>query len=203
MAAKFHELTFTETVRQAQARYYGRSLAAPTALPADALTADEAAYIEARDTFYMATVNEDGWPYLQHRGGPAGFLHVVGPHTLAFADVGGNRQLISTGNLAANDRVALFLMDYAHQARLKILGRVRIEAAGGVPEWVAQLAEPELASRVERIFFIDVVATDWNCPKYITPRFTGPEITEAVAPLHTRIAELEAQLRRASTPEQP
>lgn len=202
MAAKFHELAFTESVRRTQERFYGRSYATGKDHPADALTADEAAFIEARDSFYLATVNEQGWPYIQHRGGHTGFLHVLGPHTLAFADFSGNRQMISTGNLAADDRVSLFLMDYANQARLKILGHAKVEAAKDFPEWVAQLAEPDKARLVERIVFIDVVAYDWNCPKYITPRFTGPEISEAVAPLKARIAELEAKLKQ-QTPEQP
>lgn len=194
MAAKFLELAFTDSVRKAQERFYGRSHRMEGEREPDALTSDEAGFIRARDSFYMASVSETGWPYIQHRGGTPGFLHVLGPHTLAFADYSGNRQMISTGNVSANDRVALFLMDYPNQARLKILGRVNVEAAKDVPEWVAQLAEPELQRRVERIYFMDVVAFDWNCPKFITPRFTGAEVAQAVAPLHARIAELEAQL---------
>lgn len=202
MAAKFLELAFTESVRKAQERFYGRSHRIEGTRPPDALTADEAAFIRERDSFYMATVNDQGWPYIQHRGGHPGFLHVLGPQTLAFADFSGNRQMISTGNLAADNRVSLFLMDYAHQARLKILGRAKVEAAQDFPEWVAQLVEPDKARLVERIYFIDVVGYDWNCPKYITPRFTGPEIAEAVAPLKARIAELEAKLKQQN-PEQP
>ena len=191
MPAKFYELTFTESVREAQARYYGQARRMEGVRPPDALTESEAAFIRDRDSFYMATINEQGWPYLQHRGGPKGFLHVLGPNTLAFADFSGNRQMISTGNVQAVDRVSLFLMDYAHQARLKILGHARVEAAEDTPEWVERLTEPEQRGLVERIFFIEVVAFDWNCPKFITPRFTGPEIAKAMAPLHARIAELE------------
>ena len=191
MPAKFYELTFTESVREAQARYYGQARRMEGVRPPDALTESEAAFIRDRDSFYMATINEQGWPYLQHRGGPKGFLHVLGPNTLAFADFSGNRQMISTGNVQAVDRVSLFLMDYAHQARLKILGHARVEAAEDTPEWVDRLTEPEQRGLVERIFFIEVVAFDWNCPKFITPRFTGPEIAKAMAPLHARIAELE------------
>ena len=191
MPAKFYELTFTESVREAQARYYGQARRMEGVRPPDALTESEAAFIRDRDSFYMATINEQGWPYLQHRGGPKGFLHVLGPNTLAFADFSGNRQMISTGNVQAVDRVSLFLMDYAHQARLKILGHARVEAAEDTPEWVERLTEPEQRGLVERIFFIEVVAFDWNCPKFITPRFTGPEIAKATAPLHARIAELE------------
>jgi predicted pyridoxine 5'-phosphate oxidase superfamily flavin-nucleotide-binding protein len=197
MADKFMELVLTPAVQRAQEKYYRRSFAAGEADIADALTEDEAAFIRARDSFYMATVNEHGWPYIQHRGGPKGFLRVLGPHTLAFADYGGNRQMISTGNLTSNDRVALMLMDYRHQARLKILGRVTIESAKDKPEWIPQLADPSMHRRVERLYFIDVAGYDWNCPQHITPRFSAEEVEEAIAPLHARIAALEAQLKQA------
>ena len=151
-------------------------------------------FIEERDSFYLATVSESGWPYIQHRGGAAGFLHVVGPRTLAFADYKGNRQLLSTGNLAKCDRVALFLMDYPGRTRLKILGHARVENARTHPELTAQIAPPETRPTVERLFVIEVVAFDWNCPQYITPRYTADEVQAALAPLRQRIAELEAQM---------
>lgn len=195
MAAKFIELAFTDAVKRAQERFYGRSHAINGVRPSDALSEDEAGFISERDSFYLASVSESGFPYIQHRGGPPGFLRVIGSHTLAFADFSGNRQMISTGNVSVNPKVSLFLMDYAHQVRLKILGEARVEAAADVPEWVAQLAEPGQERRVERVVFIDVVGFDWNCPKYITPRFTGSEVAQAVAPLHARIADLEAQLK--------
>ena len=143
----------------------------------------------------MATITESGWPYVQHRGGQPGFLRVVSPTQLAFADYKGNRQLLSTGNLATNDRVALFLMDYPQRTRLKILGHARVEDARQHPELVAQLAEPAARGIVERLFLLEVASFDWNCPKYITPRFTAAELEVAVAPLKQRIAELEAQLK--------
>jgi predicted pyridoxine 5'-phosphate oxidase superfamily flavin-nucleotide-binding protein len=143
----------------------------------------------------MTTVSENGWPYIQHRGGRAGFLRVLKPQALAFADYKGNRQLLSTGNLAVNDRVALFLMDYPQRTRLKILGHARIEDARQHPDIVRQLAEPDVHGIVERLFFIEVLSFDWNCPKYITPRHTAEEIQELVGPLKQRIAELEAKLR--------
>lgn len=155
MAAKFQKLALTETVRRAQEHYYGRSLHAEGAPANDPLTEGEIHFIQARDSFYLATVSETGWPYIQHRGGRPGFLRVLGPATLAFADYKGNRQLLSTGNLAASDRVALFLMDYPQRTRLKILGHARVEDAREHPELVAQLAEPEMQSRVERLFFIE------------------------------------------------
>ena len=163
--------------------------------PRDALTDDEAQFIAARDSFYLSTVSESGWPYVQHRGGQPGFLHVVNPTTLAFADYKGNRQMLSTGNLAVNDRVCLFLMDYPQRTRLKILGHARVEDARQHPELVAQFAAPGLQRIVERVFLIEIVSFDWNCPKYITPRYTAPQVEEAIAPLRQRIAKLEAQLK--------
>jgi predicted pyridoxine 5'-phosphate oxidase superfamily flavin-nucleotide-binding protein len=195
VAEKFHELAFTDSVRKAQARYYGRPQRVEGAPERDPLTEDETSFIYARDSFYMATVSETGWPYLQHRGGQPGFLRVLSPTALAFADYRGNRQLISTGNLAVTDRVALFLMDYPQRTRLKILGHARVEDAREHPELVAQLAEPEIRRLVERLFFIDVVSFDWNCQQYITPRYTVAEVEAAVAPLKQRIAELEARLK--------
>jgi predicted pyridoxine 5'-phosphate oxidase superfamily flavin-nucleotide-binding protein len=171
----------TPAVREAEARQYGRSFAPPRASGPDALGEAEVEFIGRRDSFYMATVSADGWPYIQHRGGPPGFLTVLDAHTLAFADFKGNRQLISTGNLAGNDRVSLFLMDYVQRARLKILGHARVADARTHPELVQRLAPRELGKRVERIVTIDVVGHDWNCPAYITPRFTEAEIREAIA----------------------
>ena len=195
MAAKFLELTFTDSVRKAQERYYGKSQPVDNAPERDALTEDEISFIQARDSFYMATVSETGWPYVQHRGGKPGFLRVINPTSLAFADYKGNRQLLSTGNLAVTDRVTLFLMDYPQRTRLKILGHARVEDARQHPELVAQLAEPEVQRIVERLFFIEVVSFDWNCPQYITPRYTAAEVEMAVTPLRQRIAELEAELK--------
>jgi len=195
MAIKFLELAFTDSVLKAQEQYFGNSQRITDAPERDALTDDEIQFIQSRDSFYMATVTEKGWPYMQHRGGPAGFLQVVSPTQLAFADYKGNRQMLSTGNLAANDRVCLFLMDYPQRTRLKILGHARVEDARKHPELVAQLADPALRRIVERFFFIDVVSFDWNCPKYITPRYTAAEVEAAVAPLRQRIAELEARLK--------
>jgi len=195
MAAKFLELTFTDSVRKAQEHYYRKSRRIESAPEHDELTDDEARFIQSRDSFYMATINESGWPYIQHRGGKPGFLRVVNPTTLAFADYKGNRQLISTGNLAANGRVALFLMDYPQRTRLKILGRARIEDAREHPELLARIAEPDVCHTVERLFLVEVVSFDWNCPQYITPRYTAEEIQELVAPLRQRIAELEAKLK--------
>jgi uncharacterized protein len=131
---------------------------------------------------------------VQHRGGPPGFVKVLGPNLIGFADFKGNRQLVSTGNLDSTDRVALFMMDYPNRTRLKLLGHARVVDAREHPELVDQIAPDALRSRVERLFLIQVISYDWNCPQYITPRFTEAEVANYVAPLKARIAELEAQL---------
>jgi predicted pyridoxine 5'-phosphate oxidase superfamily flavin-nucleotide-binding protein len=195
MAAKFQALTQTESVHHAQTHYYGRPQPVLNTPERDPLTDDEISFIQARDSFYIGTVSETGWPYIQHRGGKTGFLHVLSPTSLAFADYKGNRQLLSVGNLAVSDRVILFLMDYPERTRLKILGHARVEDAREHPELVEQLAAPDIRKSVERLFFIDVVSFDWNCQQHITPRYTVDEIKKLVAPLQQRIAELEAQLR--------
>jgi predicted pyridoxine 5'-phosphate oxidase superfamily flavin-nucleotide-binding protein len=198
MAEKFLELLVTPSVAKAQEHYFGHSQQLPGGAKRDALTNDESQFILSRDSFYMATVSESGWPYMQHRGGKPGFLHVVNPTTLAFADYKGNRQMLSTGNLAVNDRVCLFLMDYPQRTRLKILGHARIEDVREHPELAAKFAAPDVRRIVERVFFIDVVSFDWNCPKYITPRYTVAEIEALVEPLKQRIAELESQPKSKS-----
>ena len=198
MARNFLATFSTPAALRAQERYYGRSR--PIA-PAgdDPLGPTEAEFIAARDSFYMATVSATGWPYVQHRGGPPGFLCVLGPTTLAFADYEGNHQMVSTGNLADDDRVCLFLMDYPHRRRLKVLGRARVVDARERPELVAQLAASPQA-RVERAVEIAVASFDWNCPQHITPRFSAAEVTAVVEPLRRQVAELQAQLAGAAVP---
>ena len=143
----------------------------------------------------MATTSESGWPYLQHRGGLRGFFKVLDPGHLGFADYRGNRQLLSTGNLAHLDRVALFLMDYPTRSRVKILGRAQILNPADDPALAAKLTDPTMAERVERLFLIAVDSYDWNCSQYITPRFTSAQITTALDPLKARIAELEDEIQ--------
>jgi predicted pyridoxine 5'-phosphate oxidase superfamily flavin-nucleotide-binding protein len=154
---------------------------------------NEAAFIAERDSFYMATVSETGWPYVQHRGGPRGFLKLIDDRTLAFADYRGNRQYISTGNLAADDRACLFLMDYARRARLKIYARVEALALDDAPDLTALVTIPEYKAKLERVFRLRLEAFDWNCQQHITPRFTEGEISEAITPLRGRLEELEAE----------
>jgi len=195
MAAKFQRLTSTQTVRRAQEHYYGKSRNLEGTPENDPLTEDEMHFIQARDSFYMATVSETGWPYIQHRGGQPGFLRVLSPTTLAFADYKGNRQLLSTGNLAASDRVALFLMDYPQRTRLKILGHAHVKDAREYPDLVAQLASPEVQNKVERLVFIELVSFDWNCPQYITPRYTIEEMKDVMIELQQQIAELNTEIK--------
>lgn len=158
----------------------------------DRFTPDVLAFIAERDTFYIATVSEAGWPYVQHRGGPRGFLKAVDDRTLVFGDYRGNFQYLSMGNLTTNDRASLILMDYPGRRRLKIFAHVEvIEAA--VDMQLTELVTPPEGSAPERIFRLNLVAFDWNCPKYITPRYTEDEIVQTTAPLRARIAQLEAE----------
>jgi len=196
MADRYREIYSTPEVLAAQKHYFGQAQTIIPIAERDPLTAEETEFLARRDSFYMATIASNGWPYVQHRGGPTGFLKVLGPHSLGFADFKGNRQLLTTGNLAAGDRVALLLMDYPHRERLKILGHGRVLDARERPDLVEQLTPiPELRGKVERLFLVDVISFDWNCPQYITPRYTEEELHEVVEPLRRRIAELEAQLK--------
>jgi uncharacterized protein len=159
----------------------------------DAFTPDEIAFIAERDSFYMATVSQTGWPYIQHRGGPAGFLKVVDTKTLAFADYRGNRQYISIGNLAADDRATLILMDYAAKARLKMYTHVEVLPLDADPALAEKVATPGYKGKPERILLLHLATFDWNCPQHITSRFTQGEIAIAMRPLHERLAALEAE----------
>jgi predicted pyridoxine 5'-phosphate oxidase superfamily flavin-nucleotide-binding protein len=165
------------------------------AQPGEGLGPREAEYLANADSFYMATASEMGWPYVQHRGGPRGFLKVISPTQLAFADFLGNRQYVSVGNAAGDARVSIIVVDYASQRRLKLLGRLRFEEVGEAdPEFVFAVELPHDPTRVERVAAIEVEAVDWNCPQHITPRFTLEEIDAASKPLHERIAQLEAEV---------
>jgi predicted pyridoxine 5'-phosphate oxidase superfamily flavin-nucleotide-binding protein len=161
----------------------------------DRFTANEAAFIAARDSFYVATVSENGWPYVQHRGGPPGFLKVLDEKTLGFADFRGNLQYISVGNLGADDRAALILVDYPNRTRLKVLAHVEVRDLANDPELAEKLSLPGYKARPERAFLLHLETFDWNCPQHITPRFTVAEIEKAVLGLQQRIATLEAENR--------
>lgn len=194
MGHKFADLAFTDTVKKLQEADGSRPSYARMEGDEDynnVLTDREAAFIAGRDSFYMATVGETGWPYMQHRGGPAGFLTVIDDRTLAFPDFSGNRQFVSAGNLLTEDRASLFLMDYANRKRLKLLGRVEKTDDDAI---LQKIALPEYDLPAERAFLVRLEAFDWNCPKYITPRFTEAEVATVVEPLQERIAQLEAVL---------
>lgn len=159
----------------------------------DRLGPDEAAYIAARDSFYMASVSETGWPYVQHRGGPPGFLRVLDEKTLGFADFRGNRQYISLGNIAANGRAALLLMDYPSRARMKLYARIEARDLAGDPELARMLAVEGYRAKVERGFVLHLEAFDWNCAQHITPRYTQAQIDAALVPFRAQMAALEAE----------
>lgn len=156
-------------------------------------TENETAFIASRDSFYIASVSETGWPYVQHRGGPPGFLKVVDDQTLAFADYGGNRQYISTGNFTANDKACLFLMDYARQGRLKIYVHAEKVALDADPALTERVTDKDYRAKLERIFVLHLAAFDWNCRQHITPRFTEQEVNRAIHPLRVHLAQLEAE----------
>lgn len=178
---KFQHLAFTPQVLAAQRSAYGRTYPLSDDPGRDPLGTDEVAFIEARDSFYMASVGENGWPYVQHRGGPAGFLAVLDAHTLAFADLRGNRQLVTVGNLATNDRVSLILVDYPNRARLKLFAHAEPLEAGSAPELAARLTPEGSSKSVERLMRLHVVGFDWNCPQHITPRYTQAEVEAYIA----------------------
>jgi predicted pyridoxine 5'-phosphate oxidase superfamily flavin-nucleotide-binding protein len=160
----------------------------------DGVTPDLAAFLAERDSFYLATASTEGQPYIQHRGGPKGFLRVLDEHTLAFADFAGNRQYISAGNLSENDRAQIFLMDYANRQRIKIWGRARVVEDD--PALLERLADPAYKGRPERAIVFEIAAWDVNCPQHITRRYTESEIATALEKLTARIAELEDQVAR-------
>jgi predicted pyridoxine 5'-phosphate oxidase superfamily flavin-nucleotide-binding protein len=169
----------------------------------DRLTPHEVAFIAERDSFYIASVSETGWPYVQHRGGPPGFLKIIDDQTLAFLDYRGNRQYISTGNLMANERACLILVDYPRRARLKIFAHVEKVALDADPALTERLIDERYGAKPERIFRMRLDAFDWNCPQHITPRFTEREVAVAMQPLRDRVADLErenASLRRSIAP---
>ena len=196
MTDNFTELAFTDSVKEQQEKYGTRSAYARMEQGGkfrNQLTWQEQAFIKNRDSFYLASVGENAWPYMQFRGGPKGFLKVTGDNTLAFADFRGNGQYISTGNFSDNKKTMLFLMDYPNKKRLKIWAEAEVLDPVDHPELVEQLTPQGYEATVERIIVFKVHAFDWNCPQHITPRYTQEEIKDSQQKLTTRIAELEAE----------
>lgn len=199
MSHKFLDLTFSETVKAVQEKYGSRNHFArgEGGEPRfTTLTESERSFIGERDGFYMATVNQDLQPYVQFRGGPKGFLKVLDDKTLGFADFRGNLQYISVGNLRANNKAALFLMDYASKSRLKILAEIEVFDAAEKPEFIEKLTVSDYKAKIERGMILHVEAFDWNCPQHITERYTLEQIKAINAPLHKRIETLEAEIKR-------
>jgi predicted pyridoxine 5'-phosphate oxidase superfamily flavin-nucleotide-binding protein len=199
MASNFGSRVFTPVVKALQEQHGTRKAyehLASSGASTDVLGEFEVDFLAHRDSFYMASIGSTGWPYVQHRGGPVGFLKVIDPSTVAFADYRGNKQYISTGNLATDDRVALISVDYPHQARLKILGRVKIIDRENAADLIEKLQKDDVKAVIERVYVIHVEAFDWNCPKHITPRFTADEIRDVLAPFEARMQTLEEENKR-------
>ena len=198
MSRHYGDIAFTEDViaiQQGNADHdvHGRRAPSAPAAAGDRLTRIERSYLAGRDGFYLASIGSTGWPYVQYRGGPAGFLKVLDDVTLAWADFGGNLQYVSTGNIAGDDRVALIVMDYPHQRRLKLYGHALVRDADDVPDLVEVLAEPAYPGAVERVVTVAVAAYDWNCPRHIVPRFTADELQPRLARVLSEVASLRAE----------
>lgn len=198
MAQNYIHTLFTDGARTLQEKdgsraAYARMEEGASGVP-DLMSEKERAFITARDSFYIASVTSDGWPYMQHRGGPVGFLKTLPDNQLGFADYRGNRQHVSTANLTEEPRVSLFLMDYIHQRRLKILGHARIVGIDKAPALVKMLTPENYAAVPERAYLIDVIGYDWNCPQHIMPRFTEAEIAAAINPMAIELKQLRAEV---------
>ncbi len=194
MSKRISDIAFTPAVKAAQERYGSRDAYARMEEKrgwSDTITGDLAQFIATRDSFYLATASADGQPYIQHRGGPKGFLKVIGERRLAFADFSGNRQYITVGTLAENDKAYIFLMDYANRRRIKVWGRAHIVEDD--PELLERLADPAYKAKVERAIVFDIEAWDVNCPQHIPRLFSEAEVAEMIMPFKRRIDELEAE----------
>ncbi|KAA0099465.1 pyridoxamine 5-phosphate oxidase [Mycolicibacterium sp. P1-18] len=202
MSQHYGAIAFTDAVVDVQREhgsdgFYGRKRVQGKAVPGtDALTDDEREYLAERDGFYLASVSETGWPYVQFRGGPPGFLRVVDDHTVGWADFRGNLQYITTGNVAGDDRVALIVLDYAQRRRLKIFGHARVVTVADDAALVESFADPGYDAEVERAVLVTVEAFDWNCQQHITPRFSAAELEPHLAPLRRQLADLQAENAR-------
>ncbi|MFZ5616327.1 MAG: pyridoxamine 5'-phosphate oxidase family protein [Pseudomonadota bacterium] len=195
MTYPFGDIAFTDAVKAAQSANGSRDFCEQmSAKDRDFILGPrEAAFLAARDHFYMATVSETGWPYVQHRGGPPGFIQILGERRFAFPDFRGNRQYISVGNLSADARAAFFFIDYPNRARLKALANITTKTVGEAPEIIERFAALGYRAAIERVFVADVAALDWNCSQHITPRFTADEMTPVVGKLMDEIDALKEE----------
>ena len=196
MAKNYLEIAFTESVKAQQEKYGTRRQyeRAENIERGTELSFAEADFISERDGFYLATIGENNYPYVQFRGGAPGFLKTLDSKTLGYADFRGNRQYISVGNLSVNNSAALIIMDYPNRRRLKIYARIEVLEADNAPELVAKLENPEYQAKIERAVILHVEAFDWNCPQHITPRYTIEEIKRMNQPLYEQIGKLEAEI---------
>ena len=193
---KFGSLLFTPIVKELQERYGSRrqyERMVSSSAKHEHFTEFETEFLAERDSFYWATISSSGWPYVQHRGGPPGFLRVIDDHTLAFADFSGNKQYITTGNLLTDNRVAMIFVDYPRQARLKALGRAEVLEGNDAALWMDRVKMPGYKVHIERIFVIHIEAFDWNCQQHIVPRYTAEEIHAAVHAIEERVTSLEVE----------
>lgn len=196
---KFGSLLFTPVVKKLQERYGSRrqyERMVDSSATRENFTQFETEFLAERDSFYWASNSSSGWPYVQHRGGPPGFLKVIDDHTLAFADSSGNKQYITTGNLLTDNRVAMIFVDYPRQARLKVLGRADVFEGKEAAAWLDRVKVADYKAHIERVFVIHVEAFDWNCQQYIVPRYTAEEIHAAVHAIEERVTTLEAENER-------
>lgn len=202
MGYAFSDITFTPAVRERQQQMGSREHYAAFDQAVDRhdeLGGREVAFVAAADHFFQATVSQTGWPYVQHRGGPRGFLKVIDNKTLGFADFRGNVQYITVGNLQTDDRISIILMDYANRLRLKIIGRARTVEIGDDPQLIERLRTPGYKGRIERAFIITVEGYDWNCPQHITPRYTEAQVAAILAPMQEQLDRLTEQLALAKS----
>lgn len=199
----FAEIAFTPAVQRIQEREGSRAAYARMQQPgasSEGLGPQEAAFLARADSFYLATVSETGWPYVQHRGGPPGFIKTVSPTRIAFANFRGNRQYVSAGNVERDARASIIVLDYARRERLKLLGRLRFEAMSTAEAVLANaVALPDYRARIESVAIFEVEAFDWNCPQHITPRFTMEQVGGVVTEQQARIAELEREIEVLKT----
>jgi predicted pyridoxine 5'-phosphate oxidase superfamily flavin-nucleotide-binding protein len=196
MTKSFGSLVFTPAVKALQERYGSRRQYARLEQLGEmkgGLGPDEKEYLAERDTFYMASLGESGWPYVQHRGGPKGFLKVIDDTTLAFADFRGNKQYISTGNLLTDNRIALIVVDYPRQLRLKLLGRVEVFEGEKAKDWLPKVRDLQYKAVTERVYVIRIEAFDWNCQQHIIPRYTEEEIRDVLEPIERQMQELQKE----------
>jgi predicted pyridoxine 5'-phosphate oxidase superfamily flavin-nucleotide-binding protein len=196
---KFGSLLFTPVVKKLQERYGSRrqyEKLVSSSATRENFTQFETEFLADRDSFYWASMSSSGWPYVQHRGGPSGFLKVIDDHTLAFADFAGNKQYITTGNVLTDNRVAMIFVDYPRQARLKVLGRADVFEGKEAGTWLDRVKVPGYKAIVERVYVIHVEAFDWNCQQHIIPRYTAEEIHAAVHATEERVRALEAENKK-------